>query len=111
MRDKMVRGQTLVTSSGYPRQTYPSNCGTFINTFPAGSHDQDLERLDRLESLFESIRSAPLSVVDHIVREVRFAHGGIKKDLVQVGPWEGHEGKSIISAPLELIVHTHTTAN
>jgi hypothetical protein len=95
----MVCGQTLFTSSGYLREKYPANCGTFTDTFAAGSHDQDLERLDRLESLFESIRSAPLSVVDHIVREVRCAHGGMKKDLVQVGPWEGHEGKSIISAP------------
>lgn len=92
--------QTLVTSGGYPWQIDPSNCGTFIDTFPAGSHDQDLERLDRLESLFESIRSAPLSVVDHIVREVRFAHGGLKKELVQVGPWEGHEGKSATLVPL-----------
>lgn len=60
-----------------------------------GSRTQDLQRLDQLESLFESIRSAPLRVVDEIVREVRIAHGGLKKDLVAVGPWEGHEGKAI----------------
>ncbi|KAJ5947755.1 hypothetical protein N7466_000770 [Penicillium verhagenii] len=72
-----------------------------------GSHDQDLERLDRLESLFESIRSAPLSVVDHIVREVRLAHGRMKKDLVHVGPWEGHEAydgyDNSRSSPLSVI--------
>ncbi|KAJ5641648.1 transcriptional regulator family: Fungal Specific TF [Penicillium lividum] len=72
-----------------------------------GSHDPDLERLDRLESLFESIRSAPLSVVDHLVREVRSAHGGIKKELVQVGPWEGHDAyagyDSSRASPLSVI--------
>lgn len=58
----------------------------------AGSRTQDLQRLDQLESLFESIRSAPLRVVDQLVREIRTAHGGLKKDLVTVGPWEGREG-------------------
>ena len=58
----------------------------------AGSRAQDLERLDQLESLFESIRLAPLSVVDSLVRDIRTEKSGLKKDLVQVGPWEGHEG-------------------
>ncbi|KAJ5108458.1 hypothetical protein N7456_005133 [Penicillium angulare] len=53
--------------------------------------EEELERLDQLESLFESIRSAPQSVVDQLVREIRSAHGGLKKDLVKVGPWEGYE--------------------
>ncbi|KAJ5708791.1 transcriptional regulator family: Fungal Specific TF [Penicillium malachiteum] len=56
-----------------------------------GSGDQELERLDQLEGLFESIRSAPSSVVDQLVREIRSAHGGVKRSLVKVGPWEGHE--------------------
>ncbi|KAJ5280467.1 transcriptional regulator family: Fungal Specific TF [Penicillium angulare] len=57
----------------------------------AGDQEEELERLDQLESLFQSIRSAPQSVVDQLVREIRSAHGGLKKDLVKVGPWEGHE--------------------
>ncbi|KAJ5735995.1 transcriptional regulator family: Fungal Specific TF [Penicillium malachiteum] len=56
-----------------------------------GSGDQELERLDQLEGLFDSIRSAPSSVVDQLVREIRSAHGGVKRSLVKVGPWEGHE--------------------
>lgn len=56
----------------------------------AGSPTQDLRRLVQLESLFESIRSAPLDVVDQLVREIRKAHGRLKKDLI-TGPWE--EGK------------------
>lgn len=58
-----------------------------------GSGNQEVERLDQLESLFESIRSAPSSVVDDIVRDIRTAHGGLKNELVKVGPWEGHEGE------------------
>jgi hypothetical protein len=57
----------------------------------AGDGAQDLQRLDRLESLFESIRSAPIQTVDDIVRDVRAAHAGLKKNLVPVGPWEGRE--------------------
>lgn len=30
--------------------------------------------------------------MEELVREVRTAHGGLKKDLVPVGPWEGREG-------------------
>ncbi|KAJ5676140.1 hypothetical protein N7462_009037 [Penicillium macrosclerotiorum] len=56
-----------------------------------GFRGQDLQRLDQLESLFESIRSAPLSVVDSLVRDIREAHGGLKKELTTVGPWEGRE--------------------
>ncbi|KAF4767855.1 hypothetical protein N7455_000055 [Penicillium solitum] len=56
-----------------------------------GSGAQDLQRLDRLESLFESIRSAPSPLVDDLVRDIRTAHVGIKNDLVPVGPWEGRE--------------------
>jgi hypothetical protein len=58
----------------------------------AGSGAQDLHRLDKLESLFESIRSAPDPLVDDLVRDIRTAHVGLKKDLVPVGPWEGREG-------------------
>lgn len=72
-----------------------SNRGSYTNAFAAGSGDQELERLDQLESLFESIRSAPPSVVDQLVREIRSAHGGMKRSVVKVGPWEGHEGRSI----------------
>ncbi|KAJ5238986.1 hypothetical protein N7468_003605 [Penicillium chermesinum] len=56
-----------------------------------GSGRREFERLDQLESLFESIRSAPISVVDDIVRDIRAAHGGLKNDMVKVGPWEGLE--------------------
>lgn len=59
-----------------------------------GSRTQDLQRLDQLESLFESIRSAPHRLVDQLVREIRAAHDGLKRDLVAVGPWEGREGNS-----------------
>lgn len=64
-----------------------------LTVLAAGSRTQALQRLDQLESLFESIRSAPLGVVDQLVREIRTAHGGLKKDLVVVGPWEGREGR------------------
>lgn len=57
-----------------------------------GSRTQGLRRLGQLESLFKSIRSAPHRVVDQLVREIRAAHGGLKRDLVAVGPWEGREG-------------------
>ncbi|KAJ5920051.1 hypothetical protein N7516_010909 [Penicillium verrucosum] len=56
-----------------------------------GSGAQDLQRLDRLESLFESIRSAPSPLVDDLVHDIRTAHVGLKKNLVPVGPWEGRE--------------------
>ncbi|KAJ5212384.1 uncharacterized protein N7498_004030 [Penicillium cinerascens] len=56
-----------------------------------GSRTQDLQRLDQLESLFESIRSAPPRVVDSLVRDIRAVHGVLKNDLTVVGPWEGHE--------------------
>lgn len=59
----------------------------------AGSGVQDLQRLDQLENLFESIRSAPSPLVDNLIRDVRNAHVGLKKGLVPVGPWEGREGK------------------
>lgn len=66
-------------------------CGTIADVC-AGPGAQDLQRLDRLESLFESIHSAPSPLVDDLVRDIRTAHVGIKKDLVPVGPWEGMEG-------------------
>ena len=81
----------LPRGSNFPSQT--ANGETLTDSFAAGTRDQDLQRLDQLESLFESIRSAPLHVVDRIVREIRTAHNGLKKDLVKVGPWEGHEGE------------------
>ncbi|KAJ5132085.1 hypothetical protein N7448_006243 [Penicillium atrosanguineum] len=56
-----------------------------------GSRAQDLQRLDQLESLFESIRSAPPRVVESLVKDIRTAHGGLKDELVPVGPWEGHD--------------------
>jgi hypothetical protein len=64
-----------------------------LTHFDAGSQTQHLQRLDQLASLFESIRSAPLSVVDDLVRDIRTTQGGLKKDLTPVGPWEGLEGE------------------
>ncbi|KAJ5888592.1 hypothetical protein N7495_008633 [Penicillium taxi] len=55
-----------------------------------GSQGQDFQRLDRLEFLFDSIRSAPQSIADDIVRDIRTTHES-NKQLVKVGPWEGHE--------------------
>ena len=46
-----------------------------------------------MASLFESIRSAPLSVVDDLVRDIRTTKGGLKRDLTPVGPWEGLDGE------------------
>lgn len=71
-----------------------NECGdvTVADTICAGDGVQDLQRLDRLESLFESLRSAPIQTVDDLVRDIRSAHVGLKKDLVPVGPWEGTEG-------------------
>ncbi|KAJ5234791.1 uncharacterized protein N7469_003959 [Penicillium citrinum] len=60
-----------------------------INDRQDGSQFQNLQRLDQLASLFESIRSAPLSVVDDLVRDIRTTKGGLKRDLTPVGPWEG----------------------
>jgi hypothetical protein len=72
----------------------PNSCGCgTIADVRAGSGVQDLQRLDRLESLFESIRSAPSPLVDDLVRDIRTAHVGLRKDLVPVGPWEGTEGR------------------
>ncbi|KAJ5369158.1 uncharacterized protein N7496_008918 [Penicillium cataractarum] len=68
-----------------------------------GSRAQDLERLDQLESLFESIRSAPLSVVDSLVRDIRTEQSGLKKDLVKVGPWEGYEAYERYASPVSVI--------
>ncbi|KAJ5788756.1 hypothetical protein N7457_003746 [Penicillium paradoxum] len=56
-----------------------------------GSGAQGLRRLDQLESLFESIRSASSPLVNDLVRDIRTAHVGLKKDLAPVGPWEGRE--------------------
>lgn len=63
-----------------------------IDAKPDGSQAQILQRLVQLESLFESLRSAPWPVVDQVVRHIRKAHGGLKRDCVVVGPWEGREG-------------------
>ncbi|CEJ61206.1 hypothetical protein PMG11_09743 [Penicillium brasilianum] len=68
-----------------------------------GSRVQDLERLDQLESLFESIRSAPLSVVDSLVRDIRTEQSGLKTDLVKVGPWEGYEAYERYGTPVSVI--------
>lgn len=68
-----------------------SGCGTIVHIC-IGSGAQDLQRLDKLERFFESIRSAPSSLVDDLVRDIRTAHVGPRKDLVPVGPWEGREG-------------------
>ncbi|CAL5875264.1 uncharacterized protein PFLUO_LOCUS9568 [Penicillium psychrofluorescens] len=63
---------------------------------------QGLRRLDQLESLFESIRSAPLRIVDRVVRDIRAAHGGLKQDLTPVGPWEGREAYERTSSILPI---------
>jgi hypothetical protein len=79
---------------------FPRGCGCRCGTIAdvcAGFGAQDLRRLDQLESLFDSIRSASTPVVDDIVRDIRTAHVGIKKDLAPVGPWEGREGELYIS--------------
>ncbi|KAJ5206580.1 hypothetical protein N7491_002805 [Penicillium cf. griseofulvum] len=65
-----------------------------------GSGAHDIKRLDQLESLFESIRSAPTPLVDNLVRNIRTAHVGLKKDLVPVGPWEGRESYESYDYPL-----------
>ncbi|KAJ6099012.1 hypothetical protein N7467_000547 [Penicillium canescens] len=56
-----------------------------------GSRSRNLQQLEQLEGLFDSIRSAPLDLVEELVRELRTAHGGLNRDLVPVGPWEGRE--------------------
>lgn len=46
-------------------------------------------------------------MVDDIVRDIRTAHGGLKNDLVKVGPWEGHEGELIdLCGALALAKHS-----
>ncbi|GES58262.1 C6 finger-domain-containing protein [Aspergillus terreus] len=48
-------------------------------------------RLAKLQSLVESIRSAPLDVVDRIVADIRASRGELNRELISVGPWEGTE--------------------
>ncbi|EPS29346.1 hypothetical protein PDE_04295 [Penicillium oxalicum 114-2] len=74
-----------------------------INEKKDKSQTKDLERLDKLESLFESIRSAPLSVVDSLVRDIRTAQSGLKKTVVSVGPWEDDEAYEDHVSPLTVI--------
>ncbi|KAJ5770457.1 uncharacterized protein N7511_002508 [Penicillium nucicola] len=64
-----------------------------------GSRSRDLRQLEQLEGLFDSIRSAPLDLVEELVRELRSAHGGLTKDLVPVGPWEGREAYDSFEHP------------
>ncbi|CAG8212703.1 unnamed protein product [Penicillium salamii] len=73
-----------------------------------GDGVQDLQRLDRLESLFESLRSAPIQTVDDLVRDIRSAHVGLKKDLVPVGPWEGTEAYESYPSPNSAVLPTRT---
>ncbi|CAI7652468.1 unnamed protein product [Penicillium bialowiezense] len=73
-----------------------------------GDGVQDLQRLDRLESLFESIRAAPIQTVDDLVRDIRTAHVGLKKDLVPVGPWEGTEAYESYPSPNSAVLPTRT---
>ncbi|OJJ29764.1 hypothetical protein ASPWEDRAFT_46512 [Aspergillus wentii DTO 134E9] len=50
------------------------------------------KRLAKLNGFFDSIRSAPLEVVDQLVGGIRNAHNNaLKKQVVSVGPWEGSE--------------------
>ncbi|KAJ6069234.1 hypothetical protein N7499_011121 [Penicillium canescens] len=64
-----------------------------------GSRSRNLQQLEQLEGLFDSIRSAPLDLVEELVRELRTAHGGLNKDLVPVGPWEGREAYESYEQP------------
>ncbi|KAJ5103209.1 hypothetical protein N7532_003738 [Penicillium argentinense] len=73
-------------ASDGPGETPPANAFS-----AAGTQARSLQRLDTLESLFESIRSAPPRVVDDLVRDIRATHGGLKREVTPVGPWEGLE--------------------
>ncbi|CAG8412787.1 unnamed protein product [Penicillium salamii] len=79
-----------------------------IDERECGDGVQDLQRLDRLESLFESLRSAPIQTVDDLVRDIRTAHVGLKKDLVPVGPWEGTEAYESYPSPNSAVLPTRT---
>ncbi|CAG7938612.1 unnamed protein product [Penicillium salamii] len=79
-----------------------------IDERESGDGVQDLQRLDRLESLFESLRSAPIQTVDDLVRDIRTAHVGLKKDLVPVGPWEGTEAYESYPSPNSAVLPTRT---
>ncbi|CAG8125857.1 unnamed protein product [Penicillium salamii] len=79
-----------------------------IDERECGDGVQDLQRLDRLESLFDSLRSAPIQTVDDLVRDIRSAHVGLKKDLVPVGPWEGTEAYESYPSPNSAVLPTRT---
>ncbi|CAG8947040.1 unnamed protein product [Penicillium salamii] len=79
-----------------------------IDERESGDGVQDLQRLDRLESLFESLRSAPIQTVDDLVRDIRSAHVGLKKDLVPVGPWEGTEAYESYPSPNSAVLPNRT---
>jgi hypothetical protein len=49
--------------------------------------------LRRLENLFESLRSASLDAVDRIIADIRASQGGLERQVIPVGPWEGKEGR------------------
>ncbi|KAJ5485584.1 hypothetical protein N7539_005572 [Penicillium diatomitis] len=73
------------------------------------SQAKDLARLDQLESLFDSIRSAPLSEVDTLVRDIRTTQSGLKKGLIAVGPWEDYEAYEDHVSPRTVIpLHTRS---
>lgn len=55
-------------------------------------------RQAQLQNLFNSIRSAPLDVVDQIVRDIRATRGELGRETVSVGPWEGTAGGYLCSS-------------
>ncbi|KAJ5170069.1 uncharacterized protein N7500_002852 [Penicillium coprophilum] len=98
--DDNLNGMLVGPAHSFP-QCVATSCGCgIIADVCAGSGAHDLQRLDQLENLFESIRSAPTPLVDNLVRDIRAAHVGLKKDLVPVGPWEGREAYESYDYPL-----------
>ncbi|KAK1148018.1 hypothetical protein N8T08_010651 [Aspergillus melleus] len=46
--------------------------------------------LAELQELFETVRSAPLNVVDHLIADIRASRGEL--EVVSTGAWEGTQG-------------------
>ncbi|OJJ50383.1 hypothetical protein ASPZODRAFT_2117719 [Penicilliopsis zonata CBS 506.65] len=74
-----------------------------------------IRRLAQLERLFESIRAAPLDVVDDIVEGIRATGDNGKKALLTFGPWEGHEAyersQSLVHRPRRSLGNENSEEN
>ncbi|KAF9883557.1 hypothetical protein FE257_003196 [Aspergillus nanangensis] len=68
-------------------RTEIQNLTTRLND--CGEHqNRAQQRLLHLQTLFDSIRSAPPEIVDRLVTDIRACRGVLLREAVPVGPWE-----------------------